>query len=88
MIGMLAALGHALWLAFAMFWAILWPLILGFTVSAVIQGLVSKQQMARVLGDDRPLTLAKACGLGAAWAARRRIGARVEGGLCRSRPRR
>ena len=66
MIGMLAALGHALWLAFAMFWAILWPLILGFTVSAVIQGLVSKQQMARVLGDDRPVTLAKACGLGAA----------------------
>jgi len=62
----LGAIGHALWLAFAMFWAILWPLILGFTLSGVIQAVVSKQQMARVLGDDRPATLAKACGLGAA----------------------
>jgi uncharacterized protein len=60
------ALGHALWLAFAMFWAILWPLVLGFTLSGVIQAVVSKRQMARLLGDDRPATLAKACGLGAA----------------------
>jgi uncharacterized protein len=60
------AVGHALWLAFAMFWTILWPLILGFTLSGLIQAVVAKQQMARVLGDDRPATLAKACGLGAA----------------------
>ncbi len=59
-------LGHAVWLAFAMFWAILWPLVLGFTLSGVIQAVVAKQQMARVLGDDRPATLVKACGLGAA----------------------
>src|SRR5437667_7244202 len=62
----LAAIGHALWLAFAMFWAILWPLILGFLLSGVIQAVVSKQQMARVLGDDHPVTLAKASVLGAA----------------------
>ena len=62
----LAAVGHALSLPFAMFWAILWPLILGFTISGAIQALVSKQQMARLLGDDRPATLARACGLGAA----------------------
>ncbi len=49
-----------------MFWVILWPLILGFTLSGVIQAVVSRQQMARVLGDDRPATLVKACGLGAA----------------------
>ncbi|MGH7620392.1 MAG: permease [Gemmatimonadaceae bacterium] len=61
-----AAIGHALWVAFAMFWAILWPLILGFALSAAIQAVVSKEQMARVLGDDRPGTLAKACALGAA----------------------
>ena len=61
-----AAVGRALWLAFAMFWAILWPLILGFGLSGVIQAVVSKQQMARMLGDDRPVTLAKACALGAA----------------------
>ncbi len=62
----LTSLIHALWFAFAMFWAILWPLILGFTLSGIIQAVVSKQQMARLLGDDRPATLAKACGLGAA----------------------
>src|SRR5499427_1186122 len=60
------AIGHALWLALAMFWVILWPLVLGFTLSGAIQAVVSKQQMARVLGDDRPKTLLKACGLGAA----------------------
>jgi len=60
------AVRDAVWLAFAMFWVILWPLILGFTLSGVIQAVVSKQQMARVLGDDRPKTLLRACGLGAA----------------------
>jgi len=30
MTDLLPALGHALWMAFAMFWEILWPLILGF----------------------------------------------------------
>ena len=66
MLSILAAVSHALWLAFAMFWAILWPLILGFALSAAIQAVVSKEQMARVLGNDRPTTLAKACALGAA----------------------
>jgi uncharacterized membrane protein YraQ (UPF0718 family) len=65
-VSVLAAVGHAVWLAFAMFWVILWPLILGFTLSGAIQAVVSKQQMARVLGDDRPKTLLKASGLGAA----------------------
>jgi uncharacterized membrane protein YraQ (UPF0718 family) len=60
------AIGHALGLAFAMFWVILWPLVLGFTLSGAIQAAVSKEQMARVLGDDRPKTLLKASGLGAA----------------------
>ena len=32
-----AGLGHALWMAFAMFCVILWPLILGFGLSAVVQ---------------------------------------------------
>jgi len=50
------AIGHAFGLAFAMLWVILWPLILGFALSGTIQAVVSKQQMARVLGDDRPTT--------------------------------
>src|SRR5262249_45292921 len=62
----LVAIGHALWLAFAMFWVILWPLVLGFALSGAIQAVVSKQQMARVLGEGRPKTLLKARRLGAA----------------------
>jgi uncharacterized protein len=58
--------GHALYMAFAMFWEILWALILGFFISGVVQAVVSKQQIAKILGDDRPRTIAAACGLGAA----------------------
>ena len=62
----LTALGHALWMAFAMFWEILWPLILGFGLSAVVQAVVSKSEMTRLLPNDSPKSLAIACGLGAA----------------------
>jgi uncharacterized membrane protein YraQ (UPF0718 family) len=61
-----AAIGHALWMAFAMFWEILWPLILGFGLSAVVQAVVSKSEMTRLLPDDSSRSLAIACGLGAA----------------------
>src|SRR2546430_1577140 len=60
------ALGHALWMAFAMLWEILWPLILGFGLSAVVQAVVSKSEMTKLLPDDSPKSLAIACGLGAA----------------------
>src|SRR2546428_13781540 len=60
------ALGHALWMAFAMLWEILWPLILGFALSAVVQAVVSKSEMTRLLPDDSSRSLAIACGLGAA----------------------
>ena len=60
------ALGHALWMAFAMFWEILWPLILGFGLSAVVQAVVSKSEMTKVLPDDSSKSLAIACALGAA----------------------
>src|SRR5213080_4711778 len=53
-------------MAFAMFWEILWPLILGFGLSAVVQAVVSKREMSRLLPDDSPRTLALATGLGAA----------------------
>src|SRR5580692_2473694 len=62
----MTALGHALWMAFAMFWEILWPLILGFGLSAVVQAVVSKREMTRLLPNDSPKSLAIACGLGAA----------------------
>src|SRR5256885_2257271 len=60
------ALGHALWMAFAMFWEILWPLILGFGLSGVVQAVVSKSEMTKLLPDDSPKSLAIATGLGAA----------------------
>jgi len=63
---LIVALGHALWMAFAMFWKILWPLILGFGLSGVVQAVVSKGEMSRLLPDDSPKSLAIATGLGAA----------------------
>jgi len=60
------ALGHALAEAGSMTWQITWSLILGFTLSAVVQAVVRRQTIIRLLGDDRPKTLAVATGLGAA----------------------
>ena len=63
--GIISALGQALATAFAMFWDVLWPLILGFGLSAVVQALVSHRMLARLLGDDSPrsLTLATLFGI-------------------------
>jgi uncharacterized membrane protein YraQ (UPF0718 family) len=41
-------------------------LILGFTLSAVVQAVVSHREMARLLPDDRPRSIARALALGAA----------------------
>ncbi len=60
------AVGHALALAGSMTWEILWALILGFTLSAVVQAVVRRSTIVALLGDDRPRTLAVAAGLGAA----------------------
>jgi uncharacterized protein len=57
---------RAMGMALAMGWEILWPLILGFALSAVVQAVVSKQQMTRLLPDDRPWSIATALALGAA----------------------
>jgi hypothetical protein len=57
---------QALTMAFAMSWQILWPLILGFTLSGIVQAVVSHSEMRRLLPDDRPRSIAIALGLGAA----------------------
>src|ERR1700731_1804683 len=49
---MFTALLNALGMAFAMGWEILWPLVLGFALSAVIQAIVSHREMSRLLPDD------------------------------------
>src|SRR3989442_8148424 len=59
-------LADAFSFAFGMFWEILWALILGFALSGVVQAVVSKKEMRRLLPDDSARTLAVATGLGAA----------------------
>ncbi|MBO0864315.1 MAG: permease [Mycobacterium sp.] len=62
----LNAIGHALALAGSMTWEILWALVVGFALSAVVQAVVRRSTIVALLGDDRPRTLAVAAGLGAA----------------------
>jgi uncharacterized membrane protein YraQ (UPF0718 family) len=57
---------HALYMAAAMGWEILWPLILGFTLSGVVQAVVSKREASKLMPDSSPRSLLIACGLGAA----------------------
>jgi uncharacterized protein len=61
-----SAILDALSFAGGMTWEILWALVLGFALSAVVQSVVSKGEMTRLLPDDSPRSLAVACGLGAA----------------------
>jgi uncharacterized protein len=60
------AIQHALSITGSMAWEITWALILGFALSAVVQAVVRKSTVIRLLGDDRPRTLAVAALLGAA----------------------
>ena len=63
---LLSELGRALLDAGSMTWQITWSLILGFTLSAVIQAVVRREAVARHLGSSNTRTLALATGLGAA----------------------
>jgi uncharacterized membrane protein YraQ (UPF0718 family) len=51
---MMESILRALSMAFAMGWEILRSLILGFTLSAVVQAVVSHREMARLLPRWRP----------------------------------
>jgi uncharacterized protein len=51
------SIGQALFTSFSMFWEILWPLILGFTLSGIVQAVVSHNAMAKTLGCDGPKCL-------------------------------
>jgi uncharacterized membrane protein YraQ (UPF0718 family) len=59
-------LWHALAIAASMTWEILWALILGFTLSAVVQAVVRRETVIRAMGSDSPAALARATGLGMA----------------------
>src|SRR3984893_6020101 len=60
------AVGHALTVAGGMTWQILWSLILGFGLSAIVQALVRRGTIERLLGDDSPKALGVATGFGIA----------------------
>ncbi len=62
----LHALGHALLVSGSMTWQILWALILGFVLASVIQAVVRRGTIERLLGGDGPRTLVIASALGAA----------------------
>ena len=66
MADILGSLGDALRMAGAMGWEILWPLVLGFFLSGVVQAVVRREQVTRLLAGDSPRSLAWATGLGAA----------------------
>ncbi|MEI6866862.1 MAG: permease [Actinomycetes bacterium] len=52
----LSGLQEGWWMFFDTFWA----LILGFTLSGIVQAFVSRKQMRAALGDHQPKTIAKA----------------------------
>jgi uncharacterized protein len=62
----LTAIVAALRMAFMMGWVILWALVLGFALSGVVQAVVTKGEMSRLLPDSRPRTILLASALGAA----------------------
>src|ERR1039458_10230058 len=53
-----------------MAWEILWALCLGFLLSSVVEAVVSKAQMSRLLPDSSAKTIVKASALGAALLVR------------------
>ena len=63
------ALGHALWLSFSMFWQIFWGLSLGFALSAIIEVIVRKDSMTRLLPDGSARSIATAGLFGAATSS-------------------
>jgi hypothetical protein len=53
-------------ISFIMLWTVLWPLTLGFVISAVVQTLVSKRTMTAALGHDSFGTATLSAAFGAA----------------------
>ena len=62
----LAKIGEALLLTAGMLWQVAWSLILGFTLSGLVQTLVSKERMQALLGRNGFREIAIATGFGAA----------------------
>ena len=59
-------LWHSLYESAAMFWEVLWALVLGFAISALLQVFVSKERMTQALGKAGLREVALATAFGAA----------------------
>src|SRR2546430_15793115 len=59
-------LSLGLYHALAMLWATFWALVLGFTISGVLQVFVGKEQISRAFGQTNLKSVSFATGLGAA----------------------
>ena len=57
-------IGRGLREAFFMFWETLWALVLGFTLSGVVQAFVSRENLRQKMGDRSPAAVARASGYG------------------------
>src|SRR5271169_4085109 len=62
----LIKIGEGLSNAFLMAWAVWWALVLGFTLSAIVQAWVARERIERALGGSGARSVALATGLGAA----------------------
>jgi uncharacterized protein len=62
----ITAILHALQISLFMLWEVLWPLALGFLLSAMVQTVVSKRAVAGALGEPDLKGFLLACGFGAA----------------------
>ncbi len=61
---LLVDVGRSLREAFFMFWATLWPLVLGFGISGAVQAFVPRDALRRRLGDHHPPAVARATAYG------------------------
>jgi uncharacterized protein len=65
-VSVITAVGRGVREGLFMFWETLWALVLGFTLSGVVQAFVSKETMRSKLGTHRPAAIARASGYGMA----------------------
>lgn len=63
---MMHSIVEALRMTGIMAWSMLWALCLGFLISGIIEAVVSKEQLSKLLPDSSPRTILVASGLGAA----------------------
>jgi len=63
-VGWIDEIARSLRAAFFMFWETLWSLVLGFSLSGVVQAFVSHESMQAKLGDHRPAAVARASAYG------------------------